>query len=169
MGWNTGPSVDHTLSTTSGYYIYIETSESGEGDTARLNSEVFQSTGTEMCFSFYYHMYGATIGALNIYVLVIDTTSELLAWSLNGDMGVQWQLGQFSVYLPTSSMFQVIIEGVRGSSYTGDIAIDDTSLIDGACQQIPSASVTEESAAVAGPVTMDEPTPMNGKENIHRF
>ena len=112
-------------------------------------------------------MYGATIGALNIYVLVIDTITELLVWSLNGDMGDQWQLGQFSVYLPTSSMFQIIIEGVHGSSFTGDIAIDDTSLIDGACQQIPSASVTEESAAVAGPVTLDEPTPMNGKENIH--
>ena len=30
---------------------------------------------------------------------------------------------------------QVLFEGVRGTSYTGDIAIDDFKLMDGACNQ----------------------------------
>ena len=37
----------------------------------------------------------------------------------------------FSIY--NIAYLQLVIESVRGSSYKGDIAIDDVSLLDGAC------------------------------------
>jgi len=37
---------------------------------------------------------------------------------------------------------QLIIEGIRGKSYHGDIAIDDTSISDGDCGQVPDSSTT---------------------------
>ena len=34
-----------------------------------------------------------------------------------------------------SSLSQLIFEGIRGYSYTGDIAIDDLKMLDGPCNQ----------------------------------
>jgi len=67
-------------------------------------------------------MYGDTIDTLNIYIRAggFDT----LIWSLQGNQGDKWFQG--IAYLPTcASEFYIIIEGVRGISFTGDIAIDD--------------------------------------------
>jgi hypothetical protein len=67
-------------------------------------------------------MYGATINTLNIHVRAggVDT----LVWSLAGDQGDVWRQG--TAYLPTcASEFNMIVEGIRGTSFTGDIALDD--------------------------------------------
>ncbi len=67
-------------------------------------------------------MHGLTIDTLNIYVRAggVDT----LIWSLKGDQGVEWLQG--IAYLPTcASEFNIIAEGIRGTSFTGDIALDD--------------------------------------------
>ena len=39
----------------------------------------------------------------------------------------------------------MIFEGIRGKGYRGDIAIDDTSLTDGGCQQYPDSSMPSQS------------------------
>lgn len=98
----TGPSVDHTKGTSQGYYMYIETSAPRvAGDKARLLSQVYPSSGTAKCFSFYYHMYGSDVGSLNVYLLLnqsSDTFStESLMWNLNGNWGRTWSLGQFPI------------------------------------------------------------------------
>ena len=67
-------------------------------------------------------MYGQTINTLNIFVRAggIDT----LVWSLQGNQGRDWLLG--TAYLPTCvSQFNIVVEGIRGTSFTGDIALDD--------------------------------------------
>jgi hypothetical protein len=67
-------------------------------------------------------MFGDTIDTLNIHVRAggYDT----LIWSLQGDQGDQWLQGR--AYLPTcASAFNIIVEGTRGTSNTGDIALDD--------------------------------------------
>lgn len=53
---DTGPAFDHTLGTSTGRYIYIETSfPAKKGDIARIKSPNLEST---VCFEFWYHMYG---------------------------------------------------------------------------------------------------------------
>ena len=120
------------------------------GDKARLFSEVFQPTSTTKCFNFYYNMNGADIGTLNVYILVNQSTdtfsTEALVWSLQGNMGDQWSMGQFNITSRYSSKpYQIVFEGVRGKGYRGDIAIDDTALTDGGCQQFPSTSMPAQS------------------------
>ena len=89
--------------TTQGYYMFIETSAPRvPGDKARLYSKPYPaSPGTIKCFSFWYHMYGADVGSLNVYILTnlaSDTFStEVMRWSLSGDWGNTWQQGQFNI------------------------------------------------------------------------
>jgi len=41
-------------------------------------------------------------------------------------------------------LLQIIIEGVTGNSYTGDIAIDEISFVKGSCRGEPVPTVDEE-------------------------
>lgn len=84
-------------------------------------------------------MYGDTVDTLNIYIRAggIDT----LLWSLKGDQGNEWLQGQG--YLPTcASEFNIIVEGIRGSSFTGDIALDDFRFE--SCYEQPSTKICEQ-------------------------
>jgi MAM domain. len=66
------------------------------GDKTRLISELFNQTSSAgQCFIFYYHMFGKSIGTLNIYVNV--SGSETLVWRLNGNKGNRWMNGQVNV------------------------------------------------------------------------
>lgn len=129
----TGPSYDHTLGNSSGHYIFIETSSPRvPGDKARLKSAVFSPTTTGMCvMRFFYHMHGTDINALNIYIEKFERGPRMLIWNLTGSQPDEWRRG--SVSLNSNTPFRILIEGVRGNGYHGDIAIDDISFTPG-CQ-----------------------------------
>ncbi|XP_041365734.1 MAM and LDL-receptor class A domain-containing protein 1-like [Gigantopelta aegis] len=123
----TGPKVDHTRGTASGYYMYIETSGNNRkaGEKAQLVSDHLHAVNSG-CVRFYYHMFGAGVGTLNIYTQTYATTGvgpRKLVWSLSGNQGNVWKQGQAQV--SSTSDYVVIFEGVYGGNYTGDIAIDD--------------------------------------------
>ncbi|XP_036140457.1 MAM and LDL-receptor class A domain-containing protein 2 isoform X2 [Monomorium pharaonis] len=127
----TGPTHDHTLGAgNDGHYLYIEASGRLVNDTARIISPLYNSSLTESgCFSLWYHMYGATIGSLNIYFKP-ELTAPRLIFTKSGNQGNQWFHGISS--LPKVNVsFQIIIEGVRGISYVSDIAIDDVAILQG--------------------------------------
>ncbi|WAR02785.1 MLRP2-like protein [Mya arenaria] len=123
----TGPSRDHTTGLSTGYYVYIETSAPRRlGDAARLVSPVFQSTtaSSKCFFNFYYNMYGRTIGSLNVYIRTQDLSVSQI-WSRSGSKPNVWTRG--SINLVYNQPFEIIVEGVRGTSAYGDIGLDDTS------------------------------------------
>ncbi|MBZ3880121.1 MAM domain-containing glycosylphosphatidylinositol anchor protein 1 [Sciurus carolinensis] len=117
----------------SGYYMFIETSRPRElGDRARLVSPLYNASAKFYCVSFFYHMYGKHIGSLNLLVRSRNKGAlDTHAWSLSGNKGNVWQ--QAHVPINPSGPFQIIFEGVRGSGYLGDIAIDDVTLKKGEC------------------------------------
>ncbi|XP_017879403.1 uncharacterized protein LOC108624526 [Ceratina calcarata] len=128
----TGPTHDHTLGAgNEGYYLYIEASGRLENDTARIISPIYNSSYTDSgCFSFWYHMYGATVGTLNVYFKKEKDLLPRLMFSKEGDQGNQWLQGFFN--LPKADKgFQIIIEGIRGRSYVSDIAVDDVAILQG--------------------------------------
>ncbi|KAK3713138.1 hypothetical protein QZH41_010040 [Actinostola sp. cb2023] len=82
--------------------------------------------------TFYVHMYGRDIGRLNIYqapVIGHDIVKEAFTKS----QGNAWVKEE--VIFDSDKEFQIILEGVRGTNYKGDIALDDISLGPG-CQRL---------------------------------
>ncbi|XP_019616525.1 PREDICTED: MAM and LDL-receptor class A domain-containing protein 1-like [Branchiostoma belcheri] len=132
---NTGPSVDHTLGTALGYYMYLETSVPGnQGDAARLVSSPFPANSAPYCLRFYYHMFGDSTGTLNVYIRkqgILGTP----VWTVSGNQGNAWQFGH--AQMDGSSSFNVVFEAVRGNGFRGDIAIDDVTVSD-ECVPIPT-------------------------------
>jgi len=118
------------VATGSGYYLYIETSLPAQsGWIARLESELYLDTRPR-CFSFWYHMHGVDIGSLRVYFRSFTTgnfTTDSLAWILDGQQGNEWRHG-FVPIRPTGR-YQVVIEGLYGRSFDGDVAIDDIGVL----------------------------------------
>ena len=119
---NTGPTDDVTGG---GNYMYIEASNPNYPNVGpfTLTSECFDlSNTTNPSLSFYYNMYGSAIGTLNVYA------NNSLIWTLNGNQGQSWNL----VQIPLTSIGNTLIiefEGTTGSSWAGDIAIDNINII----------------------------------------
>ncbi|XP_068427543.1 MAM and LDL-receptor class A domain-containing protein 1 isoform X2 [Clinocottus analis] len=127
---NTGPAEDHT--TGKGKYIYIEGSRpSVKGNTAQLKSLLLPPAGEQgYCFTFWYHMFGATVGSLRMLLQTADPFTKTLVWQKSGNQGDEWLLVQNHVTL--QKVHQVILEATVGGE-AGDIAIDDVSFISGPC------------------------------------
>ncbi|XP_078680537.1 uncharacterized protein LOC144915743 [Branchiostoma floridae x Branchiostoma belcheri] len=141
----TGPSVDHTSGTTLGHYMYFEASSIDPGVTARLLSPTLpvipsSSSHTSYCLTFWYHMYGLHIGTLSVNRKERGG-SEVPIWSLSDEQGNAWRQGQLPLDGTTEST--AVFEAVRGSSYRGDIAIDDVEVISyrGQCEFIPASAM----------------------------
>ncbi len=113
---NTGPSDDISGG---GNYIYYEASGSPQ-DTVFLISECFNiSSLTNPTLRFYYHMYGANIGTLNIYI------NNNLEWSLSGNQFNSWNLSQIDLINYSGIDIVVTFSAVYGGGWAGDIAIDN--------------------------------------------
>ncbi len=136
---NTGPFYDNTtFGTAGGTYMYLETSSGAAGGQGSLISGQFDVTAlTAPYVEFYYHMYGATIGTL--FVDVLDTNSTWLnLLSVVGQQqtsgGAPWIKTGASVPLYISvantGIIQFRVRGQRGTSFDGDMSIDDFSVIE---------------------------------------
>lgn len=68
---------------------------------------------------------------MNSLCLLIGSSNRTI-WRLSGNQGQQWLQGQAPIPVLKTS-YKVIFEGVRGRSYTGDIAIDDITFTGSTC------------------------------------
>ena len=82
-----------------GYYMYIETSlPRVAGNNAKLQVSV-SGNGELSCLQFYYHMYGSTMGTLNVF------SGNALVFSLSGDQGNYWIKVGKTIYLDNTVSF----------------------------------------------------------------
>ena len=105
---------------TGGSFMYIETSTSSGPGPFKLTSNCLDiTTLTTPALKFNYHMYGLTIGTLDVSV---NGTS---LWTLSGEQGNSWNqaIVDLSPYA-TSDSIVILFTGTKGASFTGDIAID---------------------------------------------
>nr|XP_054757452.1 MAM and LDL-receptor class A domain-containing protein 1-like [Lytechinus pictus] len=128
----TGPSADHTTQTPYGKYALIDAMSGNEEDVARLYSDDLP-IGTQMCLTFWYHMYGAHVGSLNVGYGNTDGNEEgTVIWTKSGTQGYDWILGRVAIIARETNP-KVYIEGVAAAGYQGDIAIDDIIMVYGSC------------------------------------
>ncbi|XP_038071785.1 ALK tyrosine kinase receptor-like [Patiria miniata] len=135
---NTGPSYDHTLGNSKGFYVYTEASSIRPASKAFLRSVVFTpppeetynpaSPHYQTCkVRFYYHLYGSNIGQLKLYAIMntSETSRQLFSESYeNSDL---WQA--YDTYLPAiTESYYLQFESTRAFGNSGDMALDDISL-----------------------------------------
>ncbi|XP_074619397.1 uncharacterized protein LOC141878381 [Acropora palmata] len=124
----TGPQTSDASGNKNGKFAYMKASQRKQGDNVRLLSPKIQG---ENCLSLIYHMYGGSLGSLIIY---LNTSSnETVEWIKSGNHPDQWF--EAAVFFNTSVEYQIVLEGVRGSDFASDIAIDNITVQPGHCKQ----------------------------------
>ena len=152
---DTGPKRDHTTGLSEGHYIYLETSFKPQNSKARIISPTFTvKSGSKCDFRFFYHMLGKDIGSLNIYLRT--SSGDELSFQKSQEVGDYWE--RFDLSISTTEPFQIVIEGIVGKDYLGDIGIDDTSFTIGCIKDnsitIPTVTFTPSTTTV-GPCGSD--------------
>jgi hypothetical protein len=139
---STGPL--HDLSG-NGYYIYTEASSGATGDEATiLTNPVDMSALTTAKLNYWYHMYGSSIGALYVDIAQSGTwtTVDSLIGQQQTAQADPWMMRSVDLSAYASTLIDSVrFRAVRGSSYAGDISIDDI-----AFGQDPVVSVNDTSS-----------------------
>ncbi len=155
---STGPTVDHTTNTEEGYYAFIDPKyPQGQGDKAWLVSELIQipsqldMTG---CLSWFYHMKGAGIGNLTLYIRTANK-AILPLFKRSGQQGSNWIMGNMT--LPPQVMeglySDFIFEATIGSSVLGNIALDDIDYTPGfSCEYLASTTRPPPTTTTLSPI-----------------
>ena len=119
---NTGPTGDHTSS--SGKYIYLEATTCFNQSGLLTSPQINISSLTNPKLSFWYHMYGATMGALHLDIYKNGVWYQDVTTAISGDQGNSWHQKTFDL-TAYSGIIKLRFRGITGTSFTSDIAIDD--------------------------------------------
>ncbi len=118
---STGPSGDVSGS---GKYIYLETSGSCNDKSAVLLSPCISlANASAPQLTFNYHMYGSTINSLTVEIF--NGQSWQSVFSKSGNQGNAWNLETINLSNYIGDVIILRFTGTTGSSYTGDIALDE--------------------------------------------
>ncbi|MEP4091316.1 reprolysin-like metallopeptidase [Reichenbachiella sp.] len=127
---NTGPS----SATEGSNYLYVESSGNGTGfpnKVATINSPCIDlSAQSAATVTFSYHMYGATMGSLNLQAST-DGAAWASLWSLSGNQGNTWSSANVDLTAYAGGSVQLRFVGTTNSSYTSDMAIDKLNISSG--------------------------------------
>jgi hypothetical protein len=126
---STGPSVDHTLGTAAGKYVYLETSNGCDNKVAEFITPCIDLTGTTAPqLNFWYHMFGTNMGSLHIDVNANGTWINDISTALSGDQGNSWQAKAVSLSPYIGQVINIRFRGITASGSAGDMAVDDISI-----------------------------------------
>ena len=118
---NTGP-----IAASEGtYYIYTEASIPNHPSKTATITSIPYALGSNGTFRFDLHMYGATMEQLTLSASSDGGSTWQSIWSLQGDQGNSWNTIQVDLSNYAASTVQFRFTGITGSSFTGDISIDN--------------------------------------------
>jgi len=132
-GTGTGQS-DHTPGTSSGFYLYLESSTPNYPNVnAYLLTPIFDlTTNAYPVMEFWYNMYGADMGTLKMQVSVDGgNTWSLNLMTISGDQGVGWNQIIFDMVNyrgETNLVFRLEAESSTG--WFSDVCIDNFRVLD---------------------------------------
>ncbi|XP_041467305.1 MAM and LDL-receptor class A domain-containing protein 1-like [Lytechinus variegatus] len=125
------PDVDHTTGTPSGWYLFIDSSLSSFGSRARLESTGLETGSASVCFGLWYHMTCSGDSENTLTVATETASNSVNLWTFTGVKGQEWNKEQMS--FAHSGPYRLLIEGTLGASSLCDVAIDDLTFSEGAC------------------------------------
>ncbi len=119
---NTGP----TNAYQGNNYFYMESSSPNyPSKTAAFRSACYDLSGfTTASIDFWYHMYGATMGTLNLDISVNNGTTWTNVWSLSGNQGNSWANANVDISAYAGSVVAYRFSGTTTTSYTSDFTLD---------------------------------------------
>ena len=123
----TGPHADHGNGTSRGHFVYVESAvaELPRRRPVHAESPSFDGgEGVDLEVMFWYHLYGAEMGALALDAS--NGTHWSRAWSASGDHGDEWRLAEVGVRGGTT---KVRFVGKTGGGPTSDMALDDIAVV----------------------------------------
>jgi|GEM_PF-2338743 len=150
---DTGPWFDNTTpATAGGVYAFLETSTgvSASGPALFTSPEIGLSTLQTPGLSFAYHMYGATIDTLRIDIFG-NGIWHAGVWMVHGQQQLLGSDPWLIATVPLASFgdtVQIRFAATRGSSFTGDISLDDISVDNMDCNLsiLPQINAVNETA-----------------------
>ena len=151
----TGPSGAYSGTT----FFYLETSQGSTGDMAELMSPLIDVSGLTLPrLQFMYHMYGATTNKLVIEAYDGSNWNAIdsIVGEQHNSLTDPWT--QRSLYLAGySGNIQIRFKGYRGTSYTGDISLDDIKVNEAPTCPEPFALAVSNVASTSVNVGWTEP------------
>ncbi|NAS31742.1 T9SS type A sorting domain-containing protein [Flavobacteriaceae bacterium R38] len=115
------------------FYVYVETSVPNNPSlTTILNSPCFNlSSVSSASFTFRYHMTGNAVGSLRLEASNDDGATWTEIWARSGDQGNTWNNGIANLNSYTGNSVQLRFVGTSGTSWQGDMAVDNIALTTG--------------------------------------
>ncbi len=141
-------------------YFYTEASEGATGAAAELTSPLLDVSGlTSPYLEFSYHMYGATIA--NLYIQVWDgsafVTVDSIVGQQQGTQSLPWETKGIDISSVAGATTQIRFLGTKGSSYTGDISLDDIIVMEAPACASPGNPTTVAMTAAGIDITWTAP------------
>ncbi|XP_019617101.1 PREDICTED: MAM and LDL-receptor class A domain-containing protein 1-like [Branchiostoma belcheri] len=114
-----------------------------------LYSTFVRPSDSTMCLTFWYHMYGSSMGTLNMYIEMDQALPSVPMWTKSGDQGDEWHMVELQIDIVAE--YRVVFEGIIGTSFYSDIALDDITFVPGLCSSLIPAChpLGVESGAIA--------------------
>ncbi|MCP4457809.1 MAG: S8 family serine peptidase [Cytophagales bacterium] len=133
------------------YYIYMEVSGNGTGfptKRAILTSPCFDLTSeSDAAITFNYHMTGNAVGTITLEASSDNGASWSSVWSLSGDQGALWNSANVALGTYAGGTMLLRFNGVSGTSWQGDIAIDNLELTGGSTADTQAPTTPSNLAA----------------------
>ncbi|MDY6905999.1 MAG: M6 family metalloprotease domain-containing protein [Thermodesulfobacteriota bacterium] len=146
---STGPSAAQNGS----FYIYTESSSPNYPDKRASVENVFDlRTATAPMLSFYYHMYGATLGTLSI-TATTDQSRWTSLFSKTGNQGNSWYNATCDLSRFAGQVVKISITGTTGSSYYSDMAIDMLSITEASRTVTGNSDIFTENSSNDGSIS----------------
>ncbi|TAE59376.1 MAG: hypothetical protein EAZ89_02555, partial [Bacteroidetes bacterium] len=140
--FGTGPNEDHTPGN-GAIYMYTESFGFSGGDFNLYSPCINLAGANNPRLSFWYHMNGASMGTLEVYVIANGVST--LVWSLAGQQqpseGSPWLQAIADLTAYAGQIVQVEFRGLEGPGFQSNMAIDDIQLFNPAPTDAGAVSI----------------------------
>lgn len=144
------------------WYIFTESSSpNNPSKIAALKTYVDLRSATAPIMTFFNHMYGISMGELQIRASS-DQENWTTLFSQSGNQGNIWNSANADLSSLAGKAITIQIIGLTGSSYTGDIALDNLTISESSKTLVYSSDTFTESSSNDGSITNSITSTLSG-------